>query len=348
MNDVLVPEAIPDRTAKLSLLLKRHPIESCQTVEDLISCIQSVMTTYNRAAIYTCYFIGRAFNATLLSKKYPGLTVEKLAAALNLGRSTAYRYKRLSEILTPEEVDSLGHIPYFQLMELPKLEQRFGPAAVKELKFRLQTNDFEGARGSSAFDQAVAEMAEQRLMLGAAMPGATVPGSSSEDDEDVEKLDNADPKLLEASAEAINNDGEEEEDSDDPVAKLLAERKKQAAGGGSDLKGRIPKSELRQNAEIAFSQARGALVKLRNMYTRIRDDSDALLDKVWDQEAYIIGDPDVDAKYREFLGEVAAQQQRVLETLLKLQKAYRLHGQCLGKVEVPDGATPTSLLGIED
>ena len=144
MNDVLVPDPIPDRTAKLSLLLKRHPIETCQTVDDLVNCLQSVTTTYNRAAVYTIYFLGRAFNEVLLSKKYPGLTVEKLGHAVGIARSTAYRYKRLAEILTPEEVDGLGHIPYFSLLRLPELEKQFGEAAVKSLKkliTSLEDND---------------------------------------------------------------------------------------------------------------------------------------------------------------------------------------------------------------
>ena len=337
MNDVLVPEAIPLRTANLSLLLKRHPIESCQTVEDLVRCLQSVMTTYNRAAIYTAYFLGRAFNEALLSKKYPGLTVTKLAEALGIGISTAYRYKRLSEILSPEEVDGLGHIPYFQLMELPKIKEQFGEAAVKELKFRLQTNDFEGARGNSKFDKCVTEMAEQRLRLGACMPG--------EVNDEVASLPDGRTAIEQESE--INSGAEEESEEDNPVSRLLAERKQQVSSGPSDRKGRVPKSELKQNAEIAFAQARGALVKLRTMYSRVKDEANAWLEKVWDQESYIIGDPEVDQKYRELLEEVAANQQRVLETLLKLQKEYRRHGQCLGKVEVPDGATPTGLLDSE-
>ena len=344
MRDVLVPEVIPERTMKLSLLLKRHPIETCNTVEELVNCINSVKTTYNRAAIYVIYFIGRAFNEALLSKKYPGLTVEKLGAAVNIRRSTAYRYKRLAEILTPEEVDSLGHIPYFSLMKLPQIEKQFGEAAVKELKFRLQANDFEGARGTSAFDREVAKMAEERLRF-------ALPGESAAVEGDAEDTAENEPpalkQLTDNAADEINSEVEEDSGSEDPVAKLLSDRQKQVSKGVSEKSGRVSKSELKQNAEIAFSQARGALTKLRNMYTRIRDDADTLLDKVWDNEAYIIGDPEVDQKYRELLEDVAATHQRVLETLLKLQKEYRQHGQCLGKIEMPDGATPTGLLDSE-
>ena len=121
--------------------------------------------------LYTAYFIGKAIDGVIESNKYPGMTVEKLGKALDLSRATAYKYRRLSKLLTPEEVDELGEVPYTTILELPHIEERFGEAAVKEVKFRLKTNDFEGARGKSAFDLIVADLAERRLHFGESLPG---------------------------------------------------------------------------------------------------------------------------------------------------------------------------------
>ena len=344
MNDVYVPDTLPKRTANMSLLLERHPIESCDTVQDLVRCLQSVVTLNNRMNLYTAYFIGRALNEALLSSKYPGMTTEKLGKAIGISRASAYKYRQLTNILEPDEVDELGEVPYTVILKLPNVLEQFGEAAVKEVKFRLKTNDFEGARGRSAFDLAVAEIADRRLRMGETLPGelmevsgvatTEIPGEAPPE----LPIPADEPEVEEAlDAELV------EDESVSMIDSLLADRKKQVRGGVKSPDTHR-KSEMRENAEIAFSQARVALTKLRGMYARLKDDADQLLDRAWQQEDYIIGDDEVNSKYRELLASVADEHTRALEGLLSQHKELQKHGECLEAVRLPEGTTPSTLL----
>ena len=343
MNDVYVPDTLPTRTTNMSLLLQRHPIETCETVPDLVKCLQSVTVLNNRMNLYTAYFVGRALNDALLSKKYPGMTTEKLATAIGVSRASAYNYRQLASILTPEEVDELGEIPYTVILKLPKVLEQFGEAAVKEVKFRLKTNDFEGARGRSAFDIAVAEIADRRLHMGETLPGEILEVSVLHDSASaaagaIDVLTPAATAELPEGSEEIDAEVVEDE-STGMIDSLLADRKRQTHGS-------VPREggETRENAEIAFSQARVALTKLRGMYTRLKAGAESLLERAWQQEDYIIGDDDVNAKYRELLASVAEEHNRVLADLLVHHKELQKHGECLEAVPLPDGTTPASLL----
>lgn len=338
MRDVLVPDCIPQRTTNMTVLLERNPIEVCDTVQELVECLQKVIVNNSRMNLYTAYFIGRAIDDALLSNKFPGMTAEKLGKALDLSRATSARYRKLAKILTPEEVDKLGHVPYRVILRLPAIEERFGEAAVKELKFRLETNDFEGARGTSAFDLIVADIAQRRLHFSDSLPGENDSEAQTETKEPL-AIDMQDADVVD---NAIDSDSSEESEGGNMLDALLAGRKKEARTKLQE-EGRT-KSERRQQAEIAFSQAKVNLTKLRDMYVRLRDDATDLFDKAIQQEDFIIGDDDINNKYRELLAATAAEHTRVLMLLLTLQKDFRDHGECLAEVETPDGRTPASLL----
>lgn len=344
MNDVYVPDTLPTRTANMSLLLERHPIESCETVQDLVRCLQSVVTLNNRMNLYTAYFLGRALNEALLSEKYPGMTTEKLGKAIGISRASAYKYRQLTNILEPDEVDELGEVPYTVILRLPAVLEQFGEAAVKEVKFRLKTGDFEGARGRSAFDLVVAEIADRRLHMGETLPGEILEVAGASAALSTAEAPTALPDVADEPAAADAIDAElVDDESTSMIDSLLADRKKQAKGGVKDPDTHR-KSELRENAEIAFSQARVALTKLRSMYTRLKDDAESLLDRAWQQEDYIIGDDEVNSKYRELLASVADEHNRALEGLLSQHKELQKHGECLEGVRLPEGTTPSSLL----
>lgn len=290
--------------------------------------------------LYTAYFIGKAIDGVIESNKYPGMTVEKLGKALDLSRATAYKYRRLSKLLTPEEVDELGEVPYTTILELPHIEERFGEAAVKEVKFRLKTNDFEGARGKSAFDLIVADLAERRLHFGESLPGeAAVHAELPAPEETPQEIPVQD--AVEITAE-VDCDEDEEEKEPTGIDALLAARHKMTATKLKD-NGKT-KSERREQAEIAFAQARTNLTKVRAMYVRLRDDALGMLDKAWQQEDYIIGDDDINNKYHELLSSLAVEHRRVLELVLNVQKELRDHGEALDAVEMSDGSLAASVL----
>lgn len=332
-------ENLPARKMNLSLLLERNPIQDCASVDELIKCLQSVLVTCNRAALYTAYYLGMAFDATLLEKKYNGMTTEKLAEAIGISRATAFRYRALTKILQPSEVDELGHIPYKLILRFPSIEQQFGEQALSEMKFRLKTNDFEGIRGSEAFDKVLTEMAQKRLEL-----GSMAPDIREVVDAEAEEIEiDAEHHEVHNSCEDVELDYAEEAPGTGVVDALLADRKKTANKELSD-DGKHTKSENKQRAEIALSQAKLSLSKIRDYYTRVNLDSLAMLDRAFDQEDYIIGDPETEQVYREVLADFAAVHMRALEAVLKIHRKLQEHGECLRKVEMPEGCTPASLL----
>ena len=343
MLDVAVRDEIPQRTTNMTVLLQRNPVEICDTVQELVECLQKVIVNNSRMNLYTAYFLGRAIDGVMESNKYPGMTMEKLSRALDISKATAYKYRRLSKLLTPEEVDELGAVPYTAILELPHIEEQFGEAAVKEIKFRLTTNDFEGARGKSKFDLIVADMAEQRLHFGASLPGEAGGRAALPDSEEAPTM--IEVQDAEVVAEDIDSDDDEESEPSG-IDSLLAERQKMSSTKLED-KGKT-KGERKVQAEIAFAQARTNLTKVRAMYVRLRDEARGMLEKAWQQEDYIIGDDDTNAKYRELLSSLTAEHRRVLELVLDIQKELRNHGESLEAVEMSDGSSAASLLDPAD
>lgn len=335
MTEVPTTDLIPARTVKLSLLLERHPIEECATVDDLVNCCNNVIKVYNRTALYTAYFLGLAFDEQRLNAKYNGMTVEKLGAAIGISRATAFRYRALTKILKPSEVDELGHIPYMCVLRFPEVEKQFGTEALKELKFRLKTNDFGGVRGTKAFDKLLEEMARERLELGATAPDI----NKVIDAEEVEDK----PVINPCEMVEIDPDFDDSDIEENPVDKILAERNREASAKLPSERGRANKSERKQQAEIALSQAKRSLQKIRDSYARMNDGILELLHRVWQQEDYIIGDQDVDAIYRELLDDFTALHLRSMRVVLTLQKELREHGHLLGEIQMPEGATTSSL-----
>ena len=336
MTEVPTNELIPARTVKLSLLLERHPIEECATVDDLVNCCNNVIRVYNRTALYTAYFLGLAFDEKRLNDKYNGMTVEKLGAAIGISRATAFRYRALTKILKPHEVDELGHIPYMCVLRFPEVEKQFGSDALKELKFRLQTNDFGGVRGTKAFDKLLEEMAQKRLELGATAPdiGQVVDAEEVIDDKQV-------INPCEIVEDDPNFDDSDQDES--AVDKLLAARGKEANTRLPSERGKVNKAESKQQAEIALSQAKRCLQKIRDSYARMNDGILDLLHRVWNQEDYIIGDEETDELYRELLDDFVALHTRSMRVVLTLQKELREHGHLLGEIQMPEGATTSTL-----
>lgn len=344
MLDVIVRDEIPQRTTNMTVLLQRNPVDICDTVQELVDCLQKVIVNNSRMNLYTAYFLGRAIDGVMESNKYPGMTMEKLSRALDISKATAYKYRRLSKLLTPEEVDELGKVPYTVILELPHIEERFGEATVKQVKFRLKANDFEGARGKEALDLIIADLAERRLHFGESLPGeAGVHQELPAPEEDPQAIT---VQEAEEVVEDIDSDDDDEEKEPSGIDALLAERHKMSSTKIKD-EGRT-KSERRAQAEIAFAQARTNLTKVRAMYVRLRDDARGMLEKAWQQEDYIIGDDDINNKYRELLNSLAVEHRRVLELVLDVQKELRDHGESLDAIEMSDGSSAASLLDPAD
>jgi hypothetical protein len=247
----------------------------------------------------------------------------------------------LTKILKPSEVDELGHVPYMCILKFPEIEKQFGSEALAELKFRLQTNDFGGVRGTKAFDRLLEEMAKERLELGATAPD--IPEIIDAE----EIIDDDTPREVINPCEVVETDpnfddsDDDEDEAPNPVEALLASRVRASNTKLSESAG--SKSERKRQAEIAFSQAKRCLQKIRDSYGRIGDGILEMLQRVWDQEDFIIGDSEVDALYRELLSDFADIHRRALNVVLTFQKELREHGQSLEQVQMPEGATTASL-----
>lgn len=278
MTEVPTTENLPARTVKLSLLLERHPLQECKTVDDLINTCNSVIKVYNRTALYTAYFLGWAFDPKTLDEKYPGMTVEKLGKALGISRATAFRYRALTNILTPKEVDELGHIPYTCILQFPEIEKKFGAEDLAQLKFRLKTNDFNGVKGTRAFDKELERMAQERLELGSCAPDLSEP-IDAEVVDDHEVVNPCETVELTPDTEDLLGD------EPNAVDAILKDRAKSASSKlPSEQKGRVSNSERKAQAEIALAQAKRDLQKMRDAYARLNTDFLDRMHRVWQQE----------------------------------------------------------------
>ena len=333
MFEVARSNRLPQRVNNITQWIENNPIETCSTVNDLVKMLKSVMVASNRTMLATVYMIGKAMDDALLSGKFPGMTIKKLGAAIGLSERRSYAYHKVAELLKPDEVDALGHVAYKVILEFPAIREKYGEGAFKEVKFRLMTDDFEGVKvGMDGLNRILVDVAQKRLDLEEGLPDIIDPNQPVIDAEvkEVEEVHN--PCL------DVEDDGTFEDSGETAVDKLLADRKKAAKEDVDDV------SENGKKSTIALAQAKTNIVRLRSQLSKIAMDYVSQLERVFDNEDYIIGDPTTDEKYRELLGDLADMHISALEMMLKAHKEYQKHGECLRKIELPEGATAATLL----
>lgn len=339
MIDVPIPAKRVKQTFDISRLLEMNPIEVSSNVNDLINIVKTTIETYNASSLYVVYFIGKTMNDAVLGKKYPGLTFGKLAQALGISQTKASRYHKIAELLTPEEVYDLRKIPYKWILKFPQIAEQYGEAALKELKFRLITKDFEGVKsGTTAFSEELDAVAKHYLELDSSLPDSEA---------STKALELA--TVSEAEVVEVTNpcetavDTEEDDEGTLAFDKILADRskavKEDLSGDGSKSK-----TETSRKASIGLAQSKRAIQKLRPHMVRLIEDMQPVLEALWQNEDYIIGDPAIDADYRVMMRDFEDDELRMLEALLKFHKEFQKHGYGRRKVEMPEGTTAETLL----
>ena len=341
MYEVAVNRTIPKQTLDLTQLIEVNPIEVSSNVNDLVNIMRTTIEKYNATSLFVVYFIGKTMNDALLSGKYPGLTVTKLAEALGMTQTMASRYHRVAMLLTPQEVYDLRHIPYRCILKFPWIEETFGPERLKEMKFRLITNDFEGVKsGEDKFNIVLKDMSAAVLGLSASLPSEEVPAEPKQIEANV-----SDAVVTEVTnpCELVEDNGEDEDEGMLAIDKILSDRGKAAKEELSD-EGSKSKSEGKRKAEIAFAQVKRATQKVINPMRKVTEELPSVAEAMWQVEDFIIGDPDTDQKYRESTGNMADELVRMIEAGLATLHELHKHGFAIRKVEVPEGTTAESIL----
>ena len=343
MFEVAVNKSIPKQTLNLTQLIEMNPIEVSSNVNDLVNIVQTTIESYNATSLFVVYFIGKTMNDALLSGKYPGLTVTKLAKALGMSQTKASRYHRVAEMLTPDEVYGLRKVAYKNILRFPQIAEEYGEECFREFKFRLITNDFEGVKGGSGgFDAILADVAKHYLELDSSLPSdeevpAAQPKLISTDVAEAEVVEVVNP------CETVEDNGEDEDEGMLAVDKILADRNKESKETLSD-DGSKSKSENKRKASIALAQAKRAIQKLSGPMKKLSEEAQPVLEALWQFEDYIIGDPETDESYRDMLESFSNSVLKATESQFRLLKELHKHGFALRKIEIPDGDTAESLL----
>ena len=340
MMQVYVPPKKVDNNLDLTKFLSFDPIDTTKSVDELLEVIKMAVKRLNQTKIFVAYFIGKAADEERLAHKYTGMTLDKLAAALGISTKTLQRYRKLARILTPQEVQDLSHIAYRYLVKLPQLQELYGEANIKQLKFRLITNDFEGVKsGGDKWNIALKEMADNALLLSNMVPEDEATKTPSLTDEVQAEVVDA---TITNPCETVEDNGEDDEGAL-AVDKILADRSKAAKAEIGDEHTRS-KSETRHKAEVALAQSKRAAEKLNALLRKFAQEYRAAMDSIWEYETFVIADTEIDERFRELIDALADNANTGLEASLDLVNGLHRHGHGLRKVEMPEGATAASIL----
>ena len=341
MYEVAIQNSIPKQTFNLTQLLEMNPIEVANNVNDLVNIIRTTVETYNSTSLFVVYFIGKTMDDTLLSGKYPGLTVTKLAKASGMSIDKASRYHRVAKCLKPEEVYDLRKIPYKCILQFPQIAEQFGEQKLKEIKFRLITNDWEGVKsGTDLFNKVVEEVAHASLGLDSSLPAV----GTEEQTPLVSVVPEAEVTEVVNPCETVEDNGEDADEHDMlAVDKILADRNKETKEALSD-DGSKSKSENQRKSSIALAQSKRAVQKVVAPMKKVAAEAQPVMEALWQYEDFIIGDPVNDATYRGMMSDVTDALVASTEAHLKLLHEFHRHGFAIRKIEIPEGATAESLL----
>ena len=84
-------------------------LSQCDTIEDVISNISFMFGSVNRASLYSAYVVGRLVDPVVLERKFGIKSISALAKMLGCSSNTLIRYRTVSEMLTPAQVEQLAN-----------------------------------------------------------------------------------------------------------------------------------------------------------------------------------------------------------------------------------------------
>lgn len=84
-------------------------LSQCDTIEDVISNISFMFGSVNRASLYSAYVVGRLVDPVVLERKFGIKSISALAKMLGCSSNTLIRYRTVSEMLTPSQVEQLAN-----------------------------------------------------------------------------------------------------------------------------------------------------------------------------------------------------------------------------------------------
>ena len=84
-------------------------LSQCNTIEDVVANISYMFGSVNRASLYSAYVVGKFIDPVVLERKFGIKSMHALARMLGCSVSTLIRYKTVSEMLTPSQVEQLAN-----------------------------------------------------------------------------------------------------------------------------------------------------------------------------------------------------------------------------------------------
>jgi hypothetical protein len=261
-------------------------LSQCSTIEEVLSNINFMFGAVNRASLYSAYVVGKLVDPVVLKQRFGVPSVSALARLLDCSSNTLLRYRTVSEMLTPNQVEQLANRKVSINAVLKLAECKKDHPAESEAVMDLLLTGCE-IKTESDVQRAILDKVIEKVRSYNLLPGSE-PGA---EEGKLLETPESDPPAIEQFNEASHNPildaedlGEDFEDEDDEPkssspSSTSSKEPTDSDGGSLNLK----------EIKLILRTVRSWIAAAKRDVVGVQDIGDKL-DAILEKDAVILGD----------------------------------------------------------
>lgn len=307
---------------------------SLRDADELLQHYQMLARATNRVGLTAAWLVGAMVDIPRLRDRFRIKTMKDLAQFLHVSETTLNRYRAVNQLLTPAMLRKLAD----------------NGVSVNAVKLIVDTSKGNAQQARAVLDALVNgdivtvkqcnAMLADALVSKCGQAAAMLPMAESCDvvDEREELLtpevvdDGKTPaeKLMEAERKESSSDASDEDDDEDRGSTATQED-----------------SQNKRDIMLLFRTVKTTMTPLRRNIHDVTDNIVEQLQKLYDKENVLFGDPDVTVEYTDLVDAVAQDVQLMVERALEACVELRNRGYIHRKLSVPEGETIDTIFSAE-
>lgn len=312
-------------------------LAQCATIEDVLSNIHFMFGSVNRASLYSAYVVGKLVDPVVLKQRFGITSVSALARMLECSSNTLLRYRTVSEMLTPNQVEQLANRKVSINAVLKLAESRKDHPQESEAVMEMLLTGCE-IKTESDVQRAIFEKVVEKVKPYNLLPGSEpevleghlleAPADTETTVEQFEKA-SANPVL---DAEEV---GDEEDDYANPS-------KTPSGSSGDSDGGSLNSKEIK----TVLKTVRSWIAAAKRDVVGVQDIG-AKLDGILDNDSVILGDDDAHEEFAELLEQLYSNILSAAEAIIPEVKRGMEYGYINRGILLPETADVETLFRKE-
>lgn len=273
-------------------------LSQCATIEEVLSNINFMFGSVNRASLYSAYVVGKLVDPVILKQRFGVSSVSALARLLECSPNTLIRYRTVSEMLTPNQVEQLANrkVSINAVLKLAECKKDH-PAESEAVMDLLLTGceiKTESDVQRAILDKVIEKVRPYNLLPGSepgVVEGQLLETSEGEDTPAIEQFNEAsyNPIL------DVEDLGEDFEDDDDKNTSSTKRASDDSDGGSLNLK----------EIKLVLKTVRSWVAAAKRDVVGVQDIGNKL-DAILEKDAVILGDDESHEELADLLEQLYA------------------------------------------